>query len=237
MAAVHDNANQTTSRQQSGMLKQEVRLHLQLPARDAACTRRCRANLEDLALKFLPTLLATAIGASCMPPATAENVLSGDARLACEALLCLATSGPPSECAESIARYFTISLRKWSDTVRARSAFLGLCPLEVDADMPSLVQAIANGAGRCDAASLNVSNALHDNDRDTPIIDNRMPPVCTAYFHNAYVDMQDTSPRYVGTPERQGLWIETAQYEDAQRNYDARLAAEAVVQAAAGAQQ
>lgn len=186
-------------------------------------------------MKFLPTLLAMAIGASCMSPATAENGLTGDARLACEALLCLATSGPPSECAVSIERYFTISLRKWSDTVRARSAFLGLCPLEVDAAMPSLVQAIANGAGRCDAAALNVSNALHDSDRDTSIIDNRMPPVCTAYFHHAYVDLQATAPRYVGTPERQGFWIEAAQLEAAQRDYDARLAAEAAV--AEGAQQ
>lgn len=38
--------------------------------------------------------------------------LQGDEKLSCEAILCLSTSSRPSECSESINRYFSISLKK-----------------------------------------------------------------------------------------------------------------------------
>ena len=52
-----------------------------------------------------------------------------NAKSACEADLCLSSGTRPAECAPSLSRYFSISFRKWSDTVRARQNFLNLCPI------------------------------------------------------------------------------------------------------------
>lgn len=83
------------------------------------------------------------------------STLTGSTKLACEALLCLSSGTRPSECAPSLSEYFGITRKKWSDTLSARKAFLNLCPAASEAGMPSLVDAISEGAGRCDAASLN----------------------------------------------------------------------------------
>ena len=56
------------------------------------------------------------------------DVLTGDAKLACEALLCLPSAVRPSECTPSIQRYFSIRKKKWKNTLNARKAFLNLCP-------------------------------------------------------------------------------------------------------------
>ena len=53
---------------------------------------------------------------------------TGDTRLACEAVLCLASGTRPSECAPSLNRYFSISARKLKDTIKKRANFLKLCP-------------------------------------------------------------------------------------------------------------
>lgn len=58
----------------------------------------------------------------------AADELTGDTKLACEAILCLSTGTRPSECGPSIARYFGISFKYWSDTIAARRNFLNLCP-------------------------------------------------------------------------------------------------------------
>ena len=60
---------------------------------------------------------------------TPEN-LTGDAGLACEAILCLSSAIRPSECAASLSRYFSINAKKWADTVRKRRNFLKLCPVD-----------------------------------------------------------------------------------------------------------
>jgi len=59
----------------------------------------------------------------------AQQVLEGDTRLACEAILCLASGTQPSECSPSIQRYFSIRHKKFSDTLKARNGFLNLCPV------------------------------------------------------------------------------------------------------------
>lgn len=59
----------------------------------------------------------------------ASDLLTGDKKLACEAILCLASPGKrPQECQKSMRRYFGINERWWSDTVRARHNFLKKCP-------------------------------------------------------------------------------------------------------------
>jgi hypothetical protein len=92
-----------------------------------------------------------------VPMAAAEegNVLTGDKRLACEAILCLSSGQKPSECKPSLERYFGIKKKKASDTIKARVKFLEKCPASSEGDMKQRIKEIANGAGRCDAAFLN----------------------------------------------------------------------------------
>jgi len=177
---------------------------------------------------FAPFILA--IAAATAASAGAQEVLTGDTRLACEATLCLATSTRPSECSPSLSRYFSIHKRKWSDTVRARANFLSLCPVsDQTPEMRSLVNAMANGAGRCDAASLNVTLLVWnswDADGGRVLINNQMPGYCAAYTGHQYTDLGDLTPRYVGTPERGGYWVDARDQDAAVARYNDRIAAE-----------
>lgn len=82
------------------------------------------------------------LAASSMGSARAGDVLTGDTRLACEAILCLAAVGSaPSECAAALRRYFTISATKPSRLKAKRRNFLNLCP----SGQPDLVNSLVNG--------------------------------------------------------------------------------------------
>ena len=178
----------------------------------------------------VPAPFALAIAAVIAAPAGAHEVLTGDTRLACEATLCLAAGSRPNECSPSLSRYFSINKRKWSDTVRARANFLSLCPAsDQTAEMRSLVSAMANGAGRCDASSLNVTQRVWNNwdaDGGRVFINNQMPDYCVAYTGHQYTDLGDLAPRYVGTPERGGYWVDARDYGAAVARYNDRIAAE-----------
>ena len=90
--------------------------------------------------------------------AQADNQeLTGDTKLACQAIICLSSGMRPGECSPALSRYFGISHKKWKDTVKARRNFLNQCPTvgEEPSKMPTLVEAILNGAGRCTADLLN----------------------------------------------------------------------------------
>lgn len=158
---------------------------------------------------------------SLTSPVPAEE-LTGDTRLACEAILCLSSSVRPSECNPSLNRYYGISHKKWSDTVKSRKSFLNLCPTaSADANMVSLVNAMANGAGRCDAASLNVE--LSSGDEYNSVISNRMPDYCNIYYNHAYTDLIDSTPVYVGVPGLGGFWTTKAEYASALQQYNRNL--------------
>lgn len=107
--------------------------------------------------KCLPAALA-AVALLATVPAQADDLLTGDVRLACEATLCLSSGERPHECAASLKRYFNIKHRKLKDTLKGRLNFLKLCPASSEPNMPELIHAIAHGAGRCDAAELNRIN-------------------------------------------------------------------------------
>jgi TrbM len=155
--------------------------------------------------------------------AMAQNSLSRDQRDACEALLCLSSGQRPDECAPPLRRYFSISHRKPQDTLRGRTDFLKLCPAaKSDSKMQALVNDIGNGAGRCDAASLNAALATWDGNGTSAI----MPGYCANYFQNSYTDLKSTAPLYVGTPSRGGFWVEPVQYSQAVKTYNAKIAAE-----------
>lgn len=160
-------------------------------------------------------------------PAHADDGLfTGDVRLACEAVLCLSSGTRPSECTPSIQKYFSITAKKLSDTIKKRKSFLNLCPAATqDAKMVALVDAITNGAGRCDYASLNSTLRVWNSYEDgAGYISNALPSYCTAYNGNAYTDIK--APRYVGEPERGGYWVEADKYDAALAEYNQRIAAE-----------
>lgn len=159
-------------------------------------------------------------------PAQADDLFTGDVKLACEAVLCLSSGTRPSECTPSIQKYFSISMKKFSDTLKARKNFLNLCPAATqDPQMVALVDAITNGAGRCDYASLNSTLRVWNNYEDgAGYISNALPSYCTAYGGNAYTDV--VVPRYVGVPDRGGYWVEASKYDAALVEYNARIKAE-----------
>lgn len=177
-------------------------------------------------LGITATLAALAFTAM---PVQADELFTGDVRLACEAILCLSSGTRPSECAPSINRYFSITAKKMSDTIAKRKDFLNLCPAaSYDSKMVALVDAISNGAGRCDYASLNATLRVwrwngNDGNSET-YIRNGLPSYCSAYNNNDYTDL--AAPRYVGLQERGGHWVEAGNYEAALAEYNKRIAAE-----------
>ena len=76
--------------------------------------------------KSLGLFTAALLGAA--PAVYADDALTGDTRLACEAVLCLSSGDRPSECAPSIKRYFSIRHTKLGDTLKAQRNFLKMCP-------------------------------------------------------------------------------------------------------------
>ncbi len=167
----------------------------------------------------LAGLLATAA------PAQAQEGFTGDTKLACEAILCLSTGQRPSACTPSLTRFFSISFKRFSDTLKGRTNFLKLCPTaSQDSRMEALVNDIANGAGRCDAASLNMVQANWSGDSGSGSVSNSMPGYCSSYGSNSYTD--GVVARYVGTPERGGFWVDPANFDQALRDYNARIANE-----------
>lgn len=157
--------------------------------------------------------------------------LSGDTKLACEAILCLSTGQRPSECTPSIQRYFSIRHNKPWETLQARTNFLQLCPASSQQGMPSLISAIANGAGMCDATTINIMSrdyiGGYGDNEGTRVISNKLPQVCATYFNHPWTNLKDTAPRYVGTPTTGGRWVEAADYQRALAQYKARMEAEA----------
>ena len=181
------------------------------------------------ALLVCIALVSVSLSLRC---AKAQAVLTGDTALACEAILCLSSGVQPGECTPSLNRYFGISFEDWLETVRARLAFLELCPVSNQTpQMTSLINAISNGAGQCDPTSLNatlrmwcnVSNYQSYNYQgyNAVCISDTLPNYCSAYFTNAYTNFSSYTPRYVGTPETGGYWVAAQDYNAALASYNA----------------
>jgi hypothetical protein len=92
-----------------------------------------------------------------LPALAAEDEeLTGDAKLSCEAILCLSSGERPDECDPALKRFYSIKKKTTSKTIKAREDFLSKCPVvDEDKEMKKRVGEIARGAGRCDAAYLN----------------------------------------------------------------------------------
>lgn len=114
-------------------------------------------------LPVLTTMIAANVAALSFLVQAQEGELEGDTRLACEAVLCLSSGQRPSECSNSLQKYFSIKFTRPDKTIEARRDFLNMCPTshDVSSNMPALVNAIAKGAGNCDAAYLNNLNKAY----------------------------------------------------------------------------
>jgi len=163
----------------------------------------------------------------------AQDVLTGDTRLACEAVLCLSSGTRPGECAPSLARYFGIKFDKPWDTIKARIDFLNMCPAHNEPGMPSLITAIANGAGQCDATYLNRFNKIKMNrkectkdrftreqtctTKEVELISNKKPAYCQIYESHEYTDL---NTRYVGDMRIGGRWADANEYDSVLQRYN-----------------
>ena len=124
-------------------------------------------------------IIASLIGLGVIAnTAMAEDLLTGDTRLSCEAILCLSSGTRPGECNPSIKKYFSIHGKKHSDTIRKRKNFLQLCPVGEEAERDreftnlrdNILLKINNG---CDTDMLNAnieykvecSNEIHGEHR------------------------------------------------------------------------
>lgn len=135
--------------------------------------------------------------------ANAGELLTGIPKLACEAILCLSTGSPPGECSPSLSHYFGIDFEDWGDTLDARLDFLNACPVASQTpQMHSLVNAIANGAGRCDAASLNAT--MVGNVLTGQCINNQLPSYCSTYENHEYTRLKKLT--YVIDPPKNNFW-------------------------------
>lgn len=163
------------------------------------------------------------------------ELLTGETRLACEAILCLSSSVRPNECNPALKHYFGIKryskgVLDWGKTISARKSFLGLCPASSSVDtgnMPALINDIAQGAGRCDADYLNKRLRIRKtrrectlgdgSDRDSCyqvsyyVISDKKPAYCQAYEDNGLIALDKT--QYVGSPEAGGKWVMVSRYE------------------------
>ena len=148
--------------------------------------------------------------------------LDGETQLSCAAILCLASAVRPAECMPPVMHYFSIVRWRFWETLQARLDFLNLCPVNGASGMDSMKSALVRGAGRCDAASLNIENFVYQDRGSGGYVSNDLPDFCSVYFGNEYVRVD--RPRYVGTPARGGFWVEAKDYAVALAAYTEKLA-------------
>jgi hypothetical protein len=182
-----------------------------------------RRLMALLIVSLLPPLSSTAWAQS---PGQFD-FLTGDKKLACEALICLSSGVRPGQCDPALSHFYGIKKKKLSDTLDARHDFLKLCPSSNQTkEMESLADALARGAGRCDAGSLNAGLGAWRGTGDDgyPVISDKRPGYCNAYVSHEYTSFDDDLPRYVGTPEERGYWVEAKDYDRELAKYEKELA-------------
>lgn len=166
------------------------------------------------------SLLVAAVVAHMAGGTLYAQDLGGETQMSCAAILCLASSQRPPECNPPIAYYFAITRWRFWETLQARLDFLNLCPVAGAPGMASMKSALVYGAGRCDAATLNVELFVEGQRNAPGYVMNAMPDYCSAYFGHQYVRLD--MPRYVGTPQRGGYWAEARDFDVALAAYTAK---------------
>ncbi|OFJ56136.1 TrbM/KikA/MpfK family conjugal transfer protein [Neisseria mucosa] len=81
--------------------------------------------MKTLPSLFLPVFLLPSLAFAVTP-----QLMGGDERLACEAIMCLTNPIKPPECATSLRKFHSIKYKYGHDTINARRNFLKKCPME-----------------------------------------------------------------------------------------------------------
>ncbi len=68
-----------------------------------------------------------------------DNLLTGDPKLACEAMLCLSTAQPPHECDPALQKFFSIKRTRSANTRKDRRKFLSQCPIAKTQEVEDLI--------------------------------------------------------------------------------------------------
>lgn len=130
---------------------------------------------------------------------SASDVLTGDTKLACEAILCLSSAVRPAECSASLVRYFSIHFKKPWKTLNARRAFLNLCPVQNNVNTEDLVlKNLVNDVlpsvdpRQCTVEYLNTR--VEGRARTGYRINPNMPYFCHSLIHHQYTDYK--MPKY-----------------------------------------
>ena len=83
--------------------------------------------MNRIKMMFIASVLMVLAQAVVTPRAQAQ-ILTGDARLACEAILCLgATGSAPGECSKALAKYEAMKAQLWFNPLAVYN-FLKGCP-------------------------------------------------------------------------------------------------------------
>ena len=83
--------------------------------------------MNRIKMMFVASVLMVLAQAVVTPQAQAQ-ILTGDARLACEAILCLgATGSVPGECSKALAKYEAMKAQLWFNPMAVYN-FLKGCP-------------------------------------------------------------------------------------------------------------
>ena len=122
--------------------------------------------------------------------------LTGDTKLACEAILCLSAATRPGECAASIAKYFSINAKEWAETIAKRKAFLKLCPVGDGGNDNTFVNlrdnVLVNLRSDCSPESLNsriqVDIFNFDGGTRKVRINPTLPSGCASLINHNYTD-------------------------------------------------
>lgn len=157
------------------------------------------------------------------------QALTGNTKLACEAVLCLSSGTRPSECSPSLAKYFGITDPRPHKMIEKRLNFLKLCPASSQPKMPELIDAISKGAGRCDAKFLNTHNKktityreyerVYEDGRykwewvtkEKEVISSKAPNYCQIYETHEFTDL--VTAKYVGSELEDGRWYDAKDYD------------------------
>ena len=118
------------------------------------------------------------------------EMLTGDERDACEAILCLSSGERPEECHSSLKRYFSIKAKKPWKTIQKRTNFLKRCPSGSYEGREAHLSALAHGAGNCEMNTL-----LAELNVPYPPYSKEMPAYCATLVDHAYTTAYDLPTR------------------------------------------
>ncbi len=83
--------------------------------------------MNRIKMMFVASVLMV-LAQAVVTPRSQAQILTGDARLACEALLCLSVVGsPPGECSKALAKYEAMKAQLWFNPLAVYN-FLKGCP-------------------------------------------------------------------------------------------------------------